>query len=341
MATGIRWGILGTGRIAHDFVTAISVVPQIQIAAVGSRNESSAQHFAQRHNIPRYYASYEQLVQDSSVDIIYVASPNTFHKEHTLLALNHNKAVLCEKTFTINAAEAEQVVDLATRKNLFLMEANWMPFWPLFIKMRQVISEGLIGEVEFLQANLGFKNNHELNPGLLDPKVGGGALLACGIYPVTLASFLFGDTPTSVTAQAKLNETTGIDETVSIILKYGDKKMASLSTSISNFLDSGATIYGTKGSIRMDQMHCCPTKLTVYVDGEEPIVYEEPLPTKEPDAVFNFPNSEGLVYEALHVMELVTQAKVESDVMPHSKTVANMRTMDTIRQQIGLELPTH
>ena len=214
-----------------------------------------------------------------------------------------------------------------------------MPFWPLFGKMRQLIKDGVIGDVEFVKADLGFKNNHEANPGILNLGLGGGALLACGIYPVTLASFVFESEPTEISAYGKLNASTGADETVSMILKYGTTGIASLSTSISAFLDSEAVIFGSKGKIRLDYMHCCPTKLTVCVDGKEPVVYEDSLPEKVKQSEFNFPNSEGLMYEALHVMQCLVQKKTESEVMPLSKTLANMRTMDEIRRKIGLKFP--
>jgi predicted dehydrogenase len=210
VADKTHWGIIGTGKIAKEFATGLAVLPEAELVAVGSRTAESANRFANMFGVPHRHASYEALVNDSNVDVVYVATPHSLHKENSLLCLQAGKAVLCEKPFTINAAEAETVIRLAREKKLFLMEAMWTRFIPLVVKVRQLLADRVIGDVQMLVADLGFLVDFDPLHRLFAPQLGGGALLDLGVYPVSLASMIFGP-PSRITGMAQLGKT-GVDE---------------------------------------------------------------------------------------------------------------------------------
>eukprot|EP00930_Biecheleria_cincta_P073683 TRINITY_DN60970_c0_g1_i1.p1 TRINITY_DN60970_c0_g1~~TRINITY_DN60970_c0_g1_i1.p1 ORF type:complete len:364 (-),score=45.90 TRINITY_DN60970_c0_g1_i1:274-1365(-) len=344
MARELRWGILGTGRICQDFVTALRYTRKpARVVAVGSRSLQKAARFAEANAEKndgadvRCYGSYDELVQDERVDVIYVGTPNTEHVIHTLKALQHHKPVVCEKTFALSADSADKAIAVAVKHRLFLMEANWMPFWPLVAKALELLRAGAIGEPQMLLAGLGFANDHESNPGLLSADVGGGSLLACGIYLVSLSHMVFNGVPTSIAAQGTLAET-GVDLTTAALLQYGAGRQAVLTTSIDNSIPCDATIFGTKGSLTLHAMFVCPLKLTVKTAGCEQVF--EDTPPGDASAHYNFPNSAGLAHEADHVAQCLQEGLLESPVVPHSHTLECARTLDEIARQIGLELPS-
>jgi predicted dehydrogenase len=176
-----RWGILGTGAIARQFVQGLNSLPEAEVLAVGSRSRASAEKFADKRGIPRRQAGYDDLASDPDVDVVYVATPHPFHAENAALCLEAGKAVLCEKPFCVNAAEAERVVGLAREKGLFLMEGMWTRFFPLMEEVRRMISEGAIGELRMLNVDFGFRADLDPTTRLFDPKLGGGALLDVGV----------------------------------------------------------------------------------------------------------------------------------------------------------------
>ena len=192
MSRKYRWGILGPGRIAHQFAADLQLLPEAELVAVGSRSRENAEAFGAQYHIPRRHASYEALAADPEVEIIYVATPHIFHYRDSLLCLQHGKAVLCEKAFTINAREAEQLIAFARREKLFLMEAMWTRFQPALIKLRELLAAGTIGEQRMLRGELAFRAPFDPSGRLFDPALGGGALLDLGIYPLALAAMIFG-----------------------------------------------------------------------------------------------------------------------------------------------------
>jgi predicted dehydrogenase len=203
----IRWGILGPGRIAHKFAQSVKCIEDAEITAVGSRSIERAAQFATEYSISRAYGSYIDLASDPDVDIIYVAAPHPAHFECALLCLKAGKAVLCEKPFTLNASETKVLIKTAGASKLFLMEAMWMRYLPAIVKVRELLAQGTIGEVRMIKADFGNRIPWEPAGRLLNPELGGGALLDVGIYPISFASMVLGPSPTKITGVAYLGET--------------------------------------------------------------------------------------------------------------------------------------
>ena len=226
----IRWGILGTGRIAGDFATGLAAESDAEIVAVGSRAQHTADEFADRFAIPNRHPTYEALAADPDVDIIYIATPHTLHKENTISCLNAGKAVLCEKPFAINSAEAQEMIDCARANGIFLMEAMWTRFLPHIREMVRRIEDGQIGEIRLFQGDFCYRA--PVNPGsrAFNPDLGGGALLDIGVYPISLVHHLLGG-PARTASLAHLGET-GVDELAGMLFQYEDGALAVMSTAV-------------------------------------------------------------------------------------------------------------
>lgn len=321
----IRWGILGAGSIARKFATGLNDLPDTELRAVGSRTLAKADAFADEFGIPVRHDSYEALVNDADIDAIYVATPHSFHKEHSLLCMAQGKAVLCEKPFALNAQESQDMIDFARERKVFLMEAMWTKFLPHMVKLRELIAAGEIGSVRMLQADFGFRMGKVLpEHRLFDPALGGGALLDVGIYPVALAQQLFG-APTIIKSLANLGST-GVDEEASILLGHANGEQALLSTAIQVNTPHEAFVLGTEGRIRINAPWWAPSSLTLYKNGEEqPIAVDAPL--------------NGYNYEALEVGRCLREGKLESDLVPLAETLSVMKTLDALRAQWGLSYP--
>jgi predicted dehydrogenase len=320
----IRWGILGTGGIAHKFALGLTALDDVEMVAVGSRTQESADKFADEFNIPHRHASYEALVADADVDAIYISTPHPFHKSNTLLALNAGKAVLTEKPFAMNTREAQEMVDCAKQKGVFLMEAMWTRFLPIIVHVRELLASGAIGEPRMLMADFGFRTGFNPQHRLFNPDLGGGALLDVGIYPLSLSSMIFG-TPNRISAVAHLGET-GIDEQAAIVLGHAGGQLSSLTTAVRTNTPHEALICGTEGQIRI-YAFWHGTRATLSVNGKEPVEIDMPL------------HGNGYNYQAQEVARCLRAGKTESETMPLSETLSIMQTMDTIRAQWGLKYP--
>jgi predicted dehydrogenase len=321
----LRWGILGAGSIANRFCSDVKSLSDHRLAAVGSRDKAKADTFADKFSIQNRHDSYEALVADPEVDVIYVATPHPFHKEHSLLALGAGKAVLCEKPFTINAGEAEAVVKEARDRGLFLMEGMWSRFFPALVKLRELVAEGAIGEPRMLQCDFGFRSGVNPEGRLFKPELGGGGLMDVGVYTVSLASMIFGE-PNRSTSLANLGST-GVDEEAAMLLGYPKGGLAVLSTAIRLNTAHEATLLGTDGSIKIPGAWWCPRKLTVKRSGKDEETFELPY------------EGGGFQFEAQHVAECLRAGKTESDVIPLDETLSIMRTLDGLRAQFGLKYP--
>lgn len=321
----IKWGILGTGIIASAFAKDLAFAKNTEKFAVGSRTKESAAKFAEEHGVSRAYGSYEELVQDPDVDAIYVATPHPFHKENVLACLRAGKAVLCEKPFTINSGELEEVIQFAREKKLFLMEAMWTRFLPPIVKVREWIDSGKIGEVLLVKADFGYRAAWDPEWRLLNPALGGGALLDIGIYPVSFASMIFGTNPEKILSTAHIGET-GVDEQFSIIMSYPFGKTATLNGSFRFGLTNEAYIHGTEGYIRIPSFFSAKSA-TLYKDGEEVETFTDDR------------KSSGYAFEIEEVGKCLNQGLLESPVIPLDKSLEIMKLMDEIRGQWGLKYP--
>jgi predicted dehydrogenase len=320
-----RWGILGTGAIARQFVQGLRSLPEAEVFAVGSRSEGSAAKFAEKRNIPRRHAGYDALASDPEVDIVYIATPHPFHAENAALCLRAGKAVLCEKPFCVNAAQAERVIELARERGLFIMEGMWTRFFPLMERVRRLVSEGAVGEVRMLNVDFGFRADLDPASRLFDQRLGGGALLDVGVYCVSFASMVLGR-PSGFVSLPHLGET-GVDEQASIILEHEGGRLANLSIGVRTTTPQEATIMGTEGYIRIHAPWWRPKSMTISSPGTEDETVEAPI------------SGNGFDYEAAEVMRCLAAGNTESDVMPLDETVSVLRTMDGIRAAWGLRYP--
>jgi dihydrodiol dehydrogenase / D-xylose 1-dehydrogenase (NADP) len=325
MTDKIRCGILGTGRIARQFAQGLTVLPDAELVAVGSRAQGTADAFGKELGVPHRHASYRALAEDPDVDVVYVATPHSLHRENCILCLEAGKAVLCEKPLTINAAEAEEVITLARDKRLFLMEAMWTRFFPAIEKTRQLLADGAIGEVRMISAGFGFRAPFDPQQRLFNPALGGGALLDVGIYPISLSSMVLGP-PSRAVSLAHLGQT-GVDEQAAIVLGYDQGQLAVLNTAVRTKTPQEAFILGTEGQIRIHTPWWRPDTLTLSTKGR-----------KDKRLRFRLKGN-GYNYEAAAAMECLRLGKLESEVMPLDETLTIMQTMDGIRAQWGLRYP--
>lgn len=325
MTTKFRWGILGAGNIAKKFCTGVQALTDHELIAVGSRSQEKADQFAEQYNIPHRHSSYEALAADPEVDAIYVATPHPMHKENTLLCLRNGKHVLCEKPFSINAAEAREMIDEARRLKLFLMEAMWTRFIPAVVEAKRLIDKGAIGEVRMINADFGYRAGFRPESRAFDPALGGGGLLDVGVYPISLASMLLGR-PNRIATLAEIGQT-GVDEQSAFILGYPGGQLAMLYTAVRTSTPHDAVIMGTDGMIRIHPPFWIPKKLTLTQPGKGAQEMEIPYAAN------------GYNYEAAEVANCVRAGKLESDGMPLDESLQIMETMDAIRTQWGMKYP--
>lgn len=326
MKNRIGWGILATGTIAQKFCEGLKLLGDAELVAVASRSMEKARAFGAEYGVKRAYGSYEELVRDPEVDIVYIATPHPMHFENAMLCLEAGKAVLCEKPFTMNAREAEALIAFAREKGLFLMEAMWTRYLPAIVKVREWLSKGLIGEVRFLKADFGYRCAWDPEGRLLNPVLGGGALLDVGIYPVSFASMVFGAQPRSVKSLAHIGET-GVDEQFAALFEYEGGAIASLSGALRTDFVNDALILGTHGRIHVPDFFHAKTATLHTASGAEEVFGPE------------FEGN-GYQYEAAEAMRCLREGKLESSIMPLEETLAIMRTMDAIRSQWGLKYPS-
>lgn len=324
--TGLRWGILATGGIAHSFARDLRTAG-LTLSAVGSRTASSGERFAQEFEIPRVHGSYEELVSDPDVDIVYVSTPHPMHAENAILALEHGKHVLVEKPFTLTGAEAARVREVAERTGLLAMEAMWTRYLPHMLRIRELVQDGALGEIRAVLADhtqqISTDPAHRLN----DIALGGGALLDLGIYPISFAWDILG-APRTVTAAAHLGAT-GVDDEVATIFTHDG---GAVSTSLSASHAAGpntASIVGTKARIDIDRVWYTPTSFRLVApDGEILESYTSHI------------KGRGMQFQALAAERYVASGANDSDILPLSETVAIMDTLDEVRRQIGLRYPS-
>ncbi|OAN40783.1 Gfo/Idh/MocA family protein [Microbacterium sp. H83] len=323
--TGLRWGILATGGIAGSFASDLRTAG-LDLVAVGSRSQESADAFAARFDIAHAHPSYEALVADPDVDIIYVSTPHPMHHENARLALEAGKHVLVEKAFTLNRAEADDLRTLAAERGLLAMEAMWTRYLPHMVRIREIIAAGSLGEIRAVSADhtqlLPSDPSHRLNA----LELGGGALLDLGIYPISFVWDILG-APADVRAVGRLVET-GADAEVATVMTHAG---GAVSTTLSSSRAAGpnvASVIGTRARIDIDTVWYTPT--TFRVVGPDGAVMEEYA--SEVDG-------RGMQFQALAAERLVGDGLLEGDILPIAESVAIMGTLDEIRAQIGVRYP--
>jgi predicted dehydrogenase len=321
----VRWGILGTGTVAKLFAGALDGLEDAELAAVGSRTQAGAEAFGEQFPVSRCHGSYEALVSDPDVDVVYVATPHSLHCEHTVLALRSDKPVLCEKPFAINACQAEEMIRCARQREIFLMEAMWNRFFPLMARLRELLNAGAIGEPRILTADFGFRADFEPESILFDRKYGGGSLLDVGVYGVSLSSMLFGP-PVTIKGSAHIGST-GVDEASALILEFPAGELAVLHSALRVETPQEAIVTGSKGRIRLTSPWWKPSEMVVECQGDAPETLRFPC------------DGNGYSYEAEAVMQCLRTSRLESELMPLDESLQVMQTLDRARSELGLRYP--
>ncbi len=322
----IRWGILGSGNIAATFATALNFMEDSSLDAVASRNDIRAKEFAERFNINKAYASYEELAKDPDIDVIYIAVPHTEHRNMAGLCIKNKKAVLCEKPFTINSKDSEELINMAKEHNVFLMEAMCTKFLPVNLKVKQWIKEDKIGKVLHIIAKFGFRSDYDPGSRLYNPSLGGGALLDVGVYPISYTTFLLDRVPDKIISSAIIGAS-AVDEQNVFIFHYNDGVLADLSSSISCETGEDALIVGERGIIKVDRFWRAESA-RLYDNSYKFIEeYKEPF------------KANGYEYEAAEVNRCLREGLKISPLNPLTDTLNNMKLMDEIRKQWGLVYP--
>lgn len=301
-----------------------------QIVAVAARRLDDAQSFAQTHNIPHAYGSYEELSRDPNVDVVYIGVIHPYHLKTCLLFANAKKHILCEKPLAMNTKEVQEILAAAKRNNVFLMEAVWTRFFPVSVEIRRLLAQGEVGDVKVVRAEFG--EPLSTVPRVVQKELGGGALLDIGIYCLQFINMVYnGEKPESIQAAGFLFET-GVDQTVGVTLKYSQNRMAVFTCSNVVRLESDAIIGGTKGFMKIPAHMWCPTSL--IVNGKET---EFPVP--EPHIPINFLLSTGMRYEAEEVRQCLLKGLKESAIMSHADSLLLVEMEDEIRRQMGVVYP--
>lgn len=317
-------GIMGSGNIAGIMAGTINKMKNVRVYAVASRQQVHADVFAGKYGCKKAYGSYADLVADKKVDLIYVATPHSEHYENVKMCLEAGKPVLCEKAFTLNAAQAEELVRIAAEHKVFLAEAMWTRYMPMLTTIREVIGSGIIGEPKTLTANLGYVISDKER--LTDRALGGGALLDVGVYTINFALMIFGHNISKIASCCTFTET-GVDEQNAICLQYYDGKVANLNSSMVSLSDRQGIIYGTKGFAVVENINNFES-IAVY-DRQ----YKKVASYKCPKQI------SGYEYEVAACIEAIKCGLIECAQMPHSETLRVMRIMDEIRSQWGMKYP--
>ena len=322
--SNFSWGILGPGGIARAFAKDLNLLEGHTIGAVGSRSIANAHSFAKDFG-GTAYASYEELVKDPTIDAIYVATPHPAHHDNVILALDAGKPVLCEKPFAVNAREAQAMVDAAAKNKVALMEAMWARFLPHYSKVREIVASGVLGPILSIHADHGQRLADQNIPRLVEPHLAGGALLDLGIYPISFAHMILGN-PASITSSAIMTSK-GVDAQTSMIFSYANGAQSVLTTTMIEQTPCRAVVAGLHGWLEIDRTFYNPASMRVVLnDG----------------TVTQYPNTytgHGLREQAESFKQLVESGKIQSEILSWQDTIDIMKTMDAVREQIGLKYP--
>lgn len=324
----MKMGILGAGQIAGVMANTVRLLnqnghPEVELYAVAARELSRAEGFAAAHGVQKAFGSYEEMLQDPALDFVYIATPHSHHYGHIKLCADHGKHILCEKSFTVSARQAEDAIRYARSKGVLVTEAIWTRYQPMRRIIRETLESGLIGEPRLLTANLGYciTGNHRI----VVPELAGGALLDVGVYTLNFAGMLFGH-PDSVHGLCTKNEN-GVDLTDSITLTWQDGRVANLTAAANAVSDRYGVVYGTKGYMMVENINN-PQGLRVY-DAENRLIHSVSCPAQ----------LTGYEYEVLEMVDCIRKGLPECPSMPHAETVYMMEQMDHLRAQMGIRYP--
>ena len=320
----IKFGILATGNIANSMAKAVQDLDDVECYAAASRSFERAKDFADKWGFENAYGSYEELVEDSEVDLIYVASPHSHHYSHAKLCLEHGKHVLLEKAFTVNSAQAEELIALAKGKGLLLAEAFWPRYMPTRKILDDLIEQGTIGEVQAVTAEFGAPLSHIER--MWNPELAGGALLDLGVYSINFALQIFTSRVEQIRSDAVMSEL-GVDQMNGITLKFEDGKVAVLHSNMMACMRNRGVVYGDKGYIELYELNN-PKTIRVFNEKKE-LTASYPAPEQV----------NGYEYEVLACVKAIRNGRVECEEMPHSETLRLMNILDEIRRQWNFVLP--
>lgn len=323
MRNSYRWGVIGAGRIADKFCTALNFVEGSELYAVASRDQQKAQQYALKFNATKWYDDYDELINDDNIDIVYIATPNHLHHDLAMRAMQHNKAVLCEKPLSINYRLSKEMIEQARKSNVFLMEGMWTSCMPFIEKIQQLIKEDLIGVPQFVQADFGFTAPVDFESRVFSKALGGGSLLDIGIYPIFLASLILGE-PSTIEFVSKLTAT-GVDEYCNLVLQYPQGQTAHLLSTISFNTPIQAMISGAKGRIEIKSPWFKATDFTVILnDG-----------TKHDYSITH--QSNGFEHEIKEVMQCLDNGWLQSKKWPHHLTLLVSKIMEEVLVKAGVD----
>jgi len=344
----INWGILGAGKICHDFVLAFTALPasEHQVIGVSARSKESAEEFAKDHGIPKAFNSYLELLQSPEIDIVYIGTIHINHLELGKLALENGKHVLCEKPLCLDLKETRELVNLAKAKGLFLLEAIWSRHFPAYERLREIVRSGQLGEITQVNVNFGFKAPETTN--LRDKELGGGVMLPMGMYAIQFAQLVYGGAkPLAISALGHLNKQ-GTEEHVSVSLKYPNGKFGTLVISIQTALSNEGEVIGEKGKVTVPYFYAPSSlRLDLKKDLTNPFsldldttVEEFPKPKlmdgKIKQKSFNYPNGEGLSYQCHEVRKRILNGEIESPRLSHEESCTIAEINEEIRRQLGV-----
>lgn len=328
MGKTYNWAILGCGKIARKFASDLKLLPNAVLYAAASRSLENARSFASEMGFEQAYGSYEEMVNDPRVDVVYVASPHSHHFEHTLLCLNHQKAVLCEKAFAMNLGQVKSMIEAAKRNNTFLMEAFWTMFQPSFQKAMEIIRSGELGALKMVRSDFAFNAEYNPEKRLYNVDLGGGSLLDIGIYPIFMSLMALGK-PAQIKTMASYCPT-GAEETILMSFNYPQGETASLLSSFASYSSTQTEFSFENGFIRLNRKFFTPTTMTYWKNGEE-----------EKLIIFEKGKGAGYELEAAHVMQCLDAGKIESDRMTWSISSDLMEIMDRVRKDASIVFPQH
>ena len=325
MSKKYNWAILGCGKIARKFSNDLKLLPNANLYATASRSLKNAIDFANEFGYEKSYGSYQEMVEDDNVDIVYIATPHSFHLEHTLLCLNHKKAVLCEKAFAINTKEVKQMINASKENNTFLMEAFWTIFQPQFLKIVEIVKSKELGKLKFVKSDFMFNAEFDSDKRLYNINLGAGSLLDIGIYPIFTSLFLLGK-PKKIKTIANIRST-GVEDSIAMLFSYENGAMAVLTSSFESSCKNETELCFENGFIKVERMSNDPVLMNK--NGADHFI--------DFDAI----SGSGYELEAAHVMECLDKNLIESPILPLSFSLDLMEIMDAVRKEANIVFPNH